>query len=163
MGNTLSGGEQQMLAIGRALMTNPEIADPRAGRRAGLGAADKSGDLGPPVHVEGAQGQSILVIDKNVGNLTRICDRHYIIERGRTVWSGHVGVQLVAEPDLYSTLIWDLTRFESTMVRVPESFGERCLAPRTPSRGEPFGMLQRPNLDEDRHHRSEDAGLARSP
>ena len=46
-----------------------------------------------------ARGQSVLVIDKNVGNLSRIVDRHYIIERGRTVWSG-TSEQLIAEPDL---------------------------------------------------------------
>jgi branched-chain amino acid transport system ATP-binding protein len=46
-----------------------------------------------------ARGQSILVIDKNVGHLARICDRHFIIERGRTVWSG-TSEQLMAEPDL---------------------------------------------------------------
>jgi branched-chain amino acid transport system ATP-binding protein len=45
------------------------------------------------------RGQSVLVIDKNVANLSRIADRHYIIERGRTVWSG-TSEQLIAEPDL---------------------------------------------------------------
>ena len=43
--------------------------------------------------------QSVLVIDKNVGNLSRIADRHYIIERGRTMWSG-TSEQLIAEPEL---------------------------------------------------------------
>jgi len=46
-----------------------------------------------------ARGQSVLVIDKNVENLTRIADRHYIIERGRTVWSG-TSEELIAEPEL---------------------------------------------------------------
>jgi len=46
-----------------------------------------------------ARGQSILVIDKNVEHLARICDRHYIIERGRTVWNG-TSEQLAAEPEL---------------------------------------------------------------
>jgi branched-chain amino acid transport system ATP-binding protein len=46
-----------------------------------------------------ARGQSILVIDKNVGHLALVCDRHFIIERGRTVWSG-TSAQLMAEPDL---------------------------------------------------------------
>jgi branched-chain amino acid transport system ATP-binding protein len=46
-----------------------------------------------------AQDQSLLVIDKNVGNLSRIADRHYIIERGRTMWNG-TSAQLIAEPDL---------------------------------------------------------------
>src|SRR5579862_3885606 len=97
MGNTLSGGEQQMLAIGRALMTNPRL----------LILDEATEGLAPLIREEiwnclsmlKARGQSILVIDKNVGNLTRICDRHFIIERGRTVWTG-TSVQLVAEPDL---------------------------------------------------------------
>ena len=97
MGNTLSGGEQQMLAIGRALMTNPKL----------LILDEATEGLAPLIREEiwnclsmlKARGQSILVIDKNVGHLTRICDRHYIIERGRTVWNG-TSEQLMAEPDL---------------------------------------------------------------
>src|SRR5438270_2086017 len=97
MGNTLSGGEQQMLAIGRALMTNPRL----------LILDEATEGLAPLIREEiwnclsmlKARGQSVLVIDKNVEHLTRICDRHYIIERGRTVWSG-TSEQLVAEPDL---------------------------------------------------------------
>ncbi|HYX00705.1 MAG TPA: ABC transporter ATP-binding protein [Reyranella sp.] len=97
MGLELSGGEQQMLAIGRALMTNPHL----------LILDEATEGLAPLIRQEiwnclsmlKARGQSILVIDKNVENLTRICDRHYIIERGRTVWSGS-SEQLVAEPDL---------------------------------------------------------------
>jgi branched-chain amino acid transport system ATP-binding protein len=97
MGNTLSGGEQQMLAIGRALMTNPKL----------LILDEATEGLAPLIREEiwnclsmlKAQGQSILVIDKNVEHLTRICDRHYMIERGRTVWNG-TSEQLMAEPDL---------------------------------------------------------------
>ena len=97
MGNTLSGGEQQMLAIGRALMTNPKL----------LILDEATEGLAPLIREEiwnclsmlKARGQSILVIDKNVEHLTRICDRHYIIERGRAVWSG-TSEQLMAEPDL---------------------------------------------------------------
>lgn len=97
MGNQLSGGEQQMLAIGRALMTNPHL----------LILDEATEGLAPLIREEiwnclsmlKARGQSILVIDKNVGHLTRICDRHFIIERGRTVWSG-TSDQLMAEPDL---------------------------------------------------------------
>jgi len=97
MGNQLSGGEQQMLAIGRALMTNPHL----------LILDEATEGLAPLIREEiwnclsmlKARGQSILVIDKNVGHLTRICDRHFIIERGRTVWSG-TSEQLMAEPDL---------------------------------------------------------------
>jgi branched-chain amino acid transport system ATP-binding protein len=97
MGNQLSGGEQQMLAIGRALMTNPRL----------LILDEATEGLAPLIREEiwncltmlKGRGQSILVIDKNVGHLTRICDRHFIIERGRTVWSGG-SEQLMAEPDL---------------------------------------------------------------
>jgi branched-chain amino acid transport system ATP-binding protein len=87
MASLLSGGEQQMLAIGRALMTNPRL----------LILDEASEGLAPLVRDEiwrslerlRATGQSILVIDKNVKALTRIADRHYIIERGRVVWVGN--------------------------------------------------------------------------
>jgi branched-chain amino acid transport system ATP-binding protein len=97
MGDALSGGEQQMLAIGRALMTNPRL----------LILDEATEGLAPLVREEiwnclsmlKGGGQSILVIDKNVEHLSRICDRHYIIERGRTVWSG-TSERLNAEPEL---------------------------------------------------------------
>jgi branched-chain amino acid transport system ATP-binding protein len=97
MGNQLSGGEQQMLAIGRALMTNPRL----------LILDEATEGLAPLIRDEiwnclsllKARGQSVLVIDKNVENLTRIADRHYMIERGRAVWSGS-SRELIAEPDL---------------------------------------------------------------
>src|ERR1700731_1054755 len=84
MGVTLSGGEQQMLAIGRALMTNPRL----------LILDEATEGLAPLIRDEiwqclsmlKARGQSVLVIDKNIENLTRIADRHYIVERGRAVW-----------------------------------------------------------------------------
>jgi branched-chain amino acid transport system ATP-binding protein len=86
MANLLSGGEQQMLAIGRALMTNPRL----------LILDEATEGLAPLIRDEiwrclaslRAAGQSILLIDKNVEALTRIADRHHIIERGRVVWSG---------------------------------------------------------------------------
>ncbi|MDA0240489.1 MAG: ABC transporter ATP-binding protein [Proteobacteria bacterium] len=86
MGNQLSGGEQQMLAVGRALMTNPKL----------LILDEATEGLAPLIRdeiwkcLEGlkAHGESILVIDKNVETLTRIGDRHYIVERGEVVWSG---------------------------------------------------------------------------
>jgi len=97
MGNQLSGGEQQMLAIGRALMTNPRL----------LILDEATEGLAPLIRDEiwqclsmlKARGQSVLVIDKNIEHLTAIADRHYIIERGRTVWSG-TSEQLIAEPEL---------------------------------------------------------------
>ena len=86
MANLLSGGEQQMLAIGRALMTNPRL----------LILDEATEGLAPLIREEiwrclkslRAAGQSILVIDKNVEALVRIADRHTIIERGRVVWTG---------------------------------------------------------------------------
>ena len=97
MGNQLSGGEQQMLAIGRALMTNPRL----------LILDEATEGLAPLIRAEiwqcltrlKAQGQSILVIDKNVEALTRIADRHYLIERGRVVWTG-TSAELAAAPDV---------------------------------------------------------------
>jgi branched-chain amino acid transport system ATP-binding protein len=97
MGNLLSGGEQQMLAIGRALMTNPRL----------LILDEATEGLAPLVRAEiwqcltrlKAAGQSILVIDKNVAALTRIADRHYLIERGRVVWSG-TSAELAAVPQV---------------------------------------------------------------
>jgi branched-chain amino acid transport system ATP-binding protein len=97
MANLLSGGEQQMLAIGRALMTNPRL----------LILDEATEGLAPLIRDEiwrcleklRVAGQSILVIDKNVGALTRIADRHYIIERGRVVWSGN-SAQLTGAPDV---------------------------------------------------------------
>ena len=81
----LSGGEQQMLAIGRALMTNPRL----------LILDEATEGLAPLVRREiwscllrlKEDGMSILVIDKNVADLARIADRHFIIEKGQTVWS----------------------------------------------------------------------------
>jgi branched-chain amino acid transport system ATP-binding protein len=86
LGGLLSGGEQQMLAVGRALMTNPRL----------LILDEATEGLAPLIRAEiwrvleslKAAGQSILVIDKNVDALTRIADRHYILEKGRVVWSG---------------------------------------------------------------------------
>ena len=97
MGNLLSGGEQQMLAVGRALMTNPRL----------LILDEATEGLAPLIRAEiwacltrlKAAGQSILVIDKNVEALTRIADRHYIIERGKVVWAG-TSAELAAVPDV---------------------------------------------------------------
>jgi len=83
---TLSGGEQQMLAIGRALMTNPRLTI--------LDEATEG--LAPLIREEiwncltalKAEGESILVIDKNVDALVRIADRHIVLEKGRVVWRG---------------------------------------------------------------------------
>jgi branched-chain amino acid transport system ATP-binding protein len=97
MGNLLSGGEQQMLAVGRALMTNPRL----------LILDEATEGLAPLIRAEiwrclgrlKAEGLAVLVIDKNVEALTRLADRHYLIERGRVVWTG-TSPQLAAAPDV---------------------------------------------------------------
>ena len=86
MGDQLSGGEQQMLAIGRALMTNPKL----------LILDEATEGLAPLIQTDiwhcletlKAEGQAILVIDKNVHIFTHIIDHHFIIEKGRSVWQG---------------------------------------------------------------------------
>jgi branched-chain amino acid transport system ATP-binding protein len=97
MAGTLSGGEQQMLAIGRALMTNPVL----------LVLDEATEGLAPLIRAEiwaciarlKAEGQSILIVDKNLAALRRLADRHFVIEKGRTVWSGD-GAALDASPEV---------------------------------------------------------------
>jgi branched-chain amino acid transport system ATP-binding protein len=96
-GNQLSGGEQQMLAIGRALMTNPRL----------LILDEATEGLAPLIRVEiyrsierlKSDGLSILVIDKDVKALTAVADRHYVLEKGRVVWSGS-SAQLSADSNV---------------------------------------------------------------
>jgi len=91
---TLSGGEQQMLAIGRALMTNPRllILDEATEGLAPLIRQDIWNCLG----ALRAQGLSILVVDRNLDALMRLADRHNVVEKGRVVWSG-TSTELAAE------------------------------------------------------------------
>ena len=87
MGNLLSGGEQQMLAIGRALMTNPRL----------LILDEATEGLAPLVRDRIWQslarvrrgGVSILIVDKNLQDLIKLADRHFIVEKGQVVWSGN--------------------------------------------------------------------------
>lgn len=87
LGSNLSGGEQQMLAIGRALMTNPKL----------LILDEATEGLAPLIRAEiwtclqrlKDDGLALIVIDKNIGPLLRLADRHYVIEKGRVVWSGN--------------------------------------------------------------------------
>ncbi|TVQ58384.1 MAG: ABC transporter ATP-binding protein [Rhodobacteraceae bacterium] len=86
MGGQLSGGEQQMLAIGRALATNPRL----------LILDEATEGLAPVICDEiwaclraiKADGQSILIVDKHLGNLATLAETHVVIEKGRVVWSG---------------------------------------------------------------------------
>ena len=85
-GNQLSGGEQQMLSIGRALMTNPRL----------LILDEATEGLAPLIHADiyrsiarlKSEGLSILIIDKDIKALTGVADTHYLIEKGRVVWTG---------------------------------------------------------------------------
>jgi len=95
MANELSGGEQQMLAIGRALMTNPKL----------LILDEATEGLAPLLRQEiwkclarlKADGQAILIVDKHLKALTRIADRHAILEKGQVVWTG-TSAALLADP-----------------------------------------------------------------
>ena len=102
LGNRLSGGEQQMLAIGRALMTNPHL----------LILDEATEGLAPLIREEiwqclgalRAQGQAILVIDKYVKRLMALADSHTVIERGRVVWQGS-SPELQARPEVWQRYI----------------------------------------------------------
>ena len=97
LGATLSGGEQQMLAIGRALMTNPRL----------LILDEATEGLAPLVRAEiwncletlKREGLTMIVVDKNIVPLKRLADRHLIVEKGRVVWSGDTGA-LDAQPEV---------------------------------------------------------------
>ena len=94
-GTQLSGGEQQMLAIGRALMTNPKL----------LVLDEATEGLAPLIRAEiwdclgrlKGEGQSILIIDKTLDALLRLAQRHAVIEKGRVVWSGTSAELMAAE------------------------------------------------------------------
>jgi len=96
-GNQLSGGEQQMLAIGRALMTNPKL----------LILDEATEGLAPLIRAEiyrsierlKSEGLSILLIDKDVKAITRIADRHFVLEKGLVVWKG-TSAELAASEDV---------------------------------------------------------------
>ena len=98
-GNHLSGGEQQMLAIGRALMTNPKL----------LILDEATEGLAPIIRRQiwnclrqlKQDGQSILIIDKNVDAIAKLADHNYILDKGRVIWNG-TSTELLATPDLKS-------------------------------------------------------------
>ncbi len=102
LGANLSGGEQQMLAIGRALMTNPQL----------LILDEATEGLAPLVRAEiwdclqtlKASGLSILIIDKNLVPLMRLADRHFLLEKGRTLWQGSSEDLLASRRDLRESL-----------------------------------------------------------
>jgi len=102
MGNQLSGGEQQMLAIGRALMTNPRL----------LVLDEATEGLAPVVRAEiwkvlkqlKEQGLSMIVVDKNTKALMRLSDRNVILDKGVTVWRGS-SPELAAQPELITRYV----------------------------------------------------------
>ncbi|CAH0235442.1 ABC transporter ATP-binding protein [Roseomonas sp. CECT 9278] len=102
LGARLSGGEQQMVAIARALMTNPRL----------LILDEATEGLAPLIRAEiwavlatlRAEGQAILLIDKNLAALQRLADRHVVIEKGRVVWTGS-SEDLAAAPEIRDTYL----------------------------------------------------------
>lgn len=102
LGARLSGGEQQMVAIGRALMTNPRL----------LVLDEATEGLAPIIRAEiwavlarlRAEGQAILLIDKNLAAIQRLADRHVVIEKGRVVWTG-TSADLSAAPEVRDTYL----------------------------------------------------------
>jgi branched-chain amino acid transport system ATP-binding protein len=96
-GYQLSGGEQQMLAIGRALMTNPHLLILDEATE-GLAPLVRQ-DIWRCLRLLQQAGQAILVIDKHVQALTALADRHYIIEKGCVVWTGS-SAALLEQPDV---------------------------------------------------------------
>ncbi len=86
MARTLSGGEQQMLAIGRALMTNPRLLILDEATE-GLAPVIRQ-DIWAVIRTLKAEGQSILIVDKTLSELLPSADRCFVLEKGRTVWSG---------------------------------------------------------------------------
>ncbi len=102
LGARLSGGEQQMVAIGRALMTNPRL----------LILDEATEGLAPIIRTEiwavlarlRAEGQAILLIDKNLAAIQRLADRHVVIEKGRVVWTG-TSAALSAAPEVRDTYL----------------------------------------------------------
>ena len=97
LAKTLSGGEQQMLAIGRALLTNPRL----------LILDEATEGLAPLIRAEiwrclrqlKAEGQTILLIDKNLSEMASLVDRHHVVEKGRVVWAGS-STELEHDPDV---------------------------------------------------------------
>ena len=95
-GDRLSGGEQQMLAIGRALITNPKL----------IILDEATEGLAPLIRRQiwaclnklKQKGQSILIIDKDISAITKLADRHYILDKGRVAWQG-TSTALLAEPE----------------------------------------------------------------
>jgi branched-chain amino acid transport system ATP-binding protein len=97
MGNQLSGGEQQMLAIGRALMTNPKL----------LILDEATEGLAPLIRAEiwaclnrlKCDGQAIMIVDKHLDALMKLADNHVVIEKGHVVWTGSSST-LIADPSV---------------------------------------------------------------
>jgi branched-chain amino acid transport system ATP-binding protein len=97
MGDQLSGGEQQMVAIGRALMTSPKL----------LILDEATEGLAPLIRAEiwaclsrlREEGQAILLVDKHLDALVKLADRHVVLEKGRVAWTG-TSAELVADPSL---------------------------------------------------------------
>ncbi|MFJ6325165.1 MULTISPECIES: ABC transporter ATP-binding protein [unclassified Rhizobium] len=97
LARTLSGGEQQMLAIGRALLTNPKLLILDEATE-GLAPVIRS-EIWRCLHELKNIGQTVLVIDKNLSEMATLVDRHNIVDKGRVVWTGSPA-ELAADQDL---------------------------------------------------------------
>ena len=135
MGNQLSGGEQQMLAIGRALMTNPKL----------LILDEATEGLAPLIRSEiwaclarlKSEGQSILLVDKHLDALTKIADRHVVIEKGHVVWTG-TSAALAADASVKDAVFAGVSRLRAFPSPASGRGKERNPTPppaSTPSRG----------------------------
>jgi quercetin dioxygenase-like cupin family protein len=157
LGADLSGGEQQMLAIGRALMTNPKL----------IVLDEATEGLAPLIRTEiwaclarlKAEGGAIVVIDKNVEALTRLADRHVVIEKGRVAWSGtgaefsadrsikerhlHVGTGAGATADISAGFSTDTPAGESDLRVGMVEAGGQAAAPAEPIADKPVEIEKR--------------------
>ena len=96
-GNQLSGGEQQMLAIGRALMTNPDLLILDEATE-GLAPLIRQ-QIWKALDVLKGTGLSMIVIDKEIEALAGFADRHFVVEKGEVVWRGTTA-ELMADPSI---------------------------------------------------------------
>ncbi|MDE2579411.1 MAG: ABC transporter ATP-binding protein [Hyphomicrobiales bacterium] len=102
LGNQLSGGEQQMLAIGRALMVNPSLLVLDEATE-GLAPAIR-GEIWATLRRLKNEGLAILIVDKNLDALIPLANRHFVIEKGQLVWNG-TSAELVAQREHVKSFI----------------------------------------------------------
>ncbi len=102
MGTQLSGGEQQMLAIGRALLTNPKLLILDEATE-GLAPIIRD-EIWRCMHTLKNEGQAILIVDKHIDKLRRLADHHFVVQKGRVAWSGNAE-KLQSERGIVESLV----------------------------------------------------------